>query len=138
MAAALATIRHRVQRLLVRRGLEPGDDPTGRVDRLADEFPVLAGIVGASVQGRVALGPRAEARVRRLGHERDTAAVTSRGPRQAHLGGLPSFDLHQRQHSFDFSLHHRVLVAAYHPRLSRHLLLHVFIELLEGDDSVTI
>jgi hypothetical protein len=25
VAAALATIRHRVQRLLVRRGLEPGD-----------------------------------------------------------------------------------------------------------------
>jgi hypothetical protein len=52
---------------------------------------VLAGIVGASVQGRVALGPRAGARVRRLGDERDTAAVTSRGARQAHLDG---FDLH--------------------------------------------
>ena len=39
----------------------------------------------------MALGPRAGARVRRLGHERDTAVVTSRGPRQAHLGG---FDLH--------------------------------------------
>jgi hypothetical protein len=33
---------------------------------------VLAGIVGASVQGRVALGRRAGARVRRLGDERDT------------------------------------------------------------------
>jgi hypothetical protein len=91
VAAALATIRHRVQRLLVRRGLEPGDDATGPADRLADESPVLAGIVGASVQGRVALGSRAGARVRRLGDERDTAAVTSRGPRQAHLEG---FDLH--------------------------------------------
>ena len=91
VAAALATIRHRVQRLLVRRGLEPAADATGPVDRLADESPVLAGIVGASVQGRVALGPRVGARVRRLGHERDTEAVTSRGPRQAHLGG---FDLH--------------------------------------------
>ena len=90
VAAALATIRHRVQRLLVRRGLGPADDATGPPDRLADEFPVLAGIVGASVQGRVALGPRAGARVRRLGAERDTAAVTSRGPRQAHLEG---FDL---------------------------------------------
>jgi len=49
------------------------------------------GIVGASVQGRVVLGPRAGARVRRLGDARDTAAVTSRGPRQAHLEG---FDLH--------------------------------------------
>ena len=91
VAAALATIRHRVQRLLGRRGLEPGDDATGPADRLADESPVLAGIVGASVQGRVALGSRAGARVRRLGHEIDSAAVTSRGPRQAHLEG---FDLH--------------------------------------------
>ena len=33
----------------------------------------------------------ARARVRRLGDARDTAAVTSRGPRQAHLEG---FDLH--------------------------------------------
>ena len=29
VAAALATIRYRVQRLLVRRGLEPADDATG-------------------------------------------------------------------------------------------------------------
>ena len=92
VAAALATIRHRVQRLLVRHGLEPADDATGPADRLADESPVLAEIVGASVQGRVALGSRAGARVRRLGDARDTAAaVTSRGPRQAHLDG---FDLH--------------------------------------------
>jgi hypothetical protein len=80
-----------VQRLLVRHGLGPADDATGPADRLADESPVLAGIVGASVQGRVALGPRAGARVRRVGDARDTAAVTSRGARQAHLEG---FDLH--------------------------------------------
>ena len=91
VAAALATIRHRVQRLLVRHGLEPADDATGPADRLAEESPVLAGIVGASVQGRVALGSRAGARVRRLGDARDTPTVTSRGPRQAHLEG---FDLH--------------------------------------------
>jgi hypothetical protein len=91
VAAVLATIRHRVQQLLVRRGLEPADDATDPADRLADESPVLAGIVGASIQGRVALGSRAGARVRRLGAERDTAAVMSRGPRQAHLEG---FDLH--------------------------------------------
>jgi hypothetical protein len=90
VAAALATIRQRVQRLLVRRGLEPGDDATGP-DPLADESPIMAGIVGASVRGRVALGSRAGARVRRLGEARDTATVTSRGPRQAHLDG---FDLH--------------------------------------------
>ncbi len=72
VAAALATIRRRVQRLLVCRGLEPADDATGPADRLADACPVLAGIVGAWVQGRVALGSRAGARVRRLGDARDT------------------------------------------------------------------
>ena len=51
---------------------------------------MLAGIVGASVQGQVALGQRAGARVRRLGDARDAEAVTSRGVRQAHLEG---FDL---------------------------------------------
>ena len=80
-----------MQRLLVRRGLEPADDATVPADPLADASPVLAGIVGASVQGRVALGPRAGARVRRLGEAPDTATVISRGPRQAHLDG---FDLH--------------------------------------------
>jgi hypothetical protein len=91
VVAALATIRHRVQRLLVRHGLEPADDATGPADRFTEESPVLAGIVGASVQGRVALGHRAGARLRRLGDARDTEAVISRGPRQAHLEG---FDLH--------------------------------------------
>ena len=91
VAEALALIRQRVRRLLVRRGLEPSDDATGPADRLAEESPVLAGIVGASVQGRVALGSRAGARVRRLGQDREADAVSSRGPRQAHLEG---FDLH--------------------------------------------
>ncbi len=47
--------------------------------------------MGASVQGRVALGPRAGARVRRLGDEPDLGHVISRGARQAQLDG---FDLH--------------------------------------------
>jgi hypothetical protein len=50
VAAALATIRQRVQRLLVRRGLEPGDDATGP-DPLADESPIMAGIVGPRCRG---------------------------------------------------------------------------------------
>jgi len=60
-------------------------------DPLADVSPVLAGLVGASVQGRVALGPCAGFRVPRLGDEPDLGHVTSRGPRQAQLDG---FDLH--------------------------------------------
>jgi len=50
--AALVTIRHRVQQLQVRHGLEPVDDATGPADWLAEESPVLAEIVGDSVQGR--------------------------------------------------------------------------------------
>ncbi len=39
-----------------------------------------AGLGGASVQDRVALGSRAGARMLRLGHEPGTADVGSRGP----------------------------------------------------------
>ena len=39
VAAALATIRHRLLRLLVRRRLEPSADATGPADPLADESP---------------------------------------------------------------------------------------------------
>ncbi len=59
-------------------------------DPLAEASVALAGIVGASVQGRVALGPRAGTRVGRLGDGLAPPAG-SRGPRQAHLAG---FDLH--------------------------------------------
>ena len=78
------------ERLLARRHLEPADD-TAPADPLAEVSPVLAGLVEASVQGRVVLGPRAGARVRRLGDEPDLGHVASRGPRQAQLDG---FDLH--------------------------------------------
>ena len=90
VAHVLATVRARVGRLLARRHLEPAAD-TAPADPLADASPVLAGLASASVQGRVALGPRAGARVRRLGDEPDLGHVASRGPRQAQLDG---FDLH--------------------------------------------
>jgi hypothetical protein len=78
-------------RLLRRRGLEPGEDDTGPEDPLAEASLALAGIVGASVQGRVALGTRAGAQVRRLGEGLLQARRGGRGPRHAHLEG---FDLH--------------------------------------------
>ena len=90
VAQVLDTIRRRVGQLLRRRGLEPEDEGTGPQDSFAEESLALAGIVGASVQGRVALGPRAGARVRRLGDGRTSPAGT-RGPRHAHVEG---FDLH--------------------------------------------
>jgi hypothetical protein len=91
IARLLATIRTRVHRLLARRGLDVEDPSATPVDPLAEESLALAGLTSASVQGRVALGPRAGARVRQIGREPDAPWVTSSGPRQAHLEG---FDLH--------------------------------------------
>jgi Putative transposase len=90
VAQVLATVRARVGRLLARRQRELADD-TAPADPLAEASPVLAGLASASVQGRIALGPRAGGRVRRLGDEPDLGHATSRGPRQAQLDG---FDLH--------------------------------------------
>ena len=89
VARLLATIHRRVRRLLSRRGFDMDDAPD--LDPLAEESPALAGISSASIQGRIALGPRAGARVFQIGREPDAPWVTSRGPCQAHLEG---FDLH--------------------------------------------
>ena len=91
VAQVLGTIRRRVGRLLRRRGLEPEEDGGSPGDPLAEASLALAGIVGASVQGRVALGARAGAQVRRLGEGLHQARGSARGPRHARLDG---FDLH--------------------------------------------
>jgi Putative transposase len=85
----LTRLHRRVRRLLLRRGRWPDEDARG--DPFAAQEPLFASAVAASLQGRVALGPRAGARVRRLGDEPDLGHVPSRGPRQAQLEG---FDLH--------------------------------------------
>ncbi len=90
VAAVLGAIRHRVGRWLARRGLAPGAEPEAP-DGLAEISPVLAEIMSASVQGRVALGRQAGARVERLGGEPPERGACGHGPRQAHLDG---FDLH--------------------------------------------
>ncbi len=90
VAVVLVTIATRVQRLLRRLGPDAHDADASRRDPVVDEFPVLAGISSASIQGRIALGPRAGARVWRLGEEPDAPWLSS-GPRHAHLAG---FDLH--------------------------------------------
>jgi hypothetical protein len=86
----LATVRRRIVRRLVRRGLGPGAEVTPP-DPVAEAAPALAGLSAASVQGRVALGPRAGARVLALGRDPDAAWMASAGPRHAHVEG---FDLH--------------------------------------------
>jgi hypothetical protein len=90
VAQVLATVRAPVGRLVARHQLEPADD-TAPADLFTEASPILAGLVGAFVQGRVALGPRAGARVRRLGGEPDLGHAALRGPRQAQLDG---FELH--------------------------------------------
>jgi len=75
-------------RLLLRRGLVGGGDT---IDPLAAESLALAGLASAAVQGRVALGPRAGARVERLGSNSDAPRVESLRPLQARCDG---FDLH--------------------------------------------
>ncbi|MDO8474764.1 MAG: transposase [Candidatus Rokubacteria bacterium] len=92
VAHVLATVRARGGRRLARRQLEPADD-RAPPDPLSEPSPGLAGLVRAAVQGRVALGPRAGARVRRVGDEPALDPVSSRGPRQAQLDGV---DLHTR------------------------------------------
>jgi len=91
VAVVLARIATRAQRLLRRRGLDPGDADSSPADPVVEESPALAGISSASVEGRIALGPRAGARVWRLGEDPDAPWVLSTAPRHAHLAG---FDLH--------------------------------------------
>jgi hypothetical protein len=88
---ALARIAARVQRLLRRRGRDPWEGDGVQADPLVDESPTLAGLSSASVQGRIALGPHAGARVWRLGDDPDAPWVLSTVPRHAYLAG---FDLH--------------------------------------------
>jgi hypothetical protein len=90
VGVVLARIAARVQRLLKRRGLDPENADVVRADPMAEASPVLAGISSASVQGRIALGARAGARVWRVGADPDAPWVLSTAPRHAHLSG---FDL---------------------------------------------
>ena len=82
----LATVKAHVRRLLERQGLGAADEGDS-----AEEAPVLAGIAAASVQGRVALGHRAGARVRRRGDPPSTTEPWGLGRCHARHNG---FDLH--------------------------------------------
>jgi hypothetical protein len=87
LATILAQVHDRGQRLLCRRGRLPEDpSPT---DPVAEQMPLLAGLASASIQERLATGPRAGHPVRRL---RSAATVVDeQKPRCARLEG---FSLH--------------------------------------------
>jgi hypothetical protein len=81
IAALLTRVHGRVRRLLIRRGRRPGEDP------FAAQEPLFASAVAASLQGRVALGPRAGCR----------CGACARRSRRSGPGGsarLEGFSLH--------------------------------------------
>jgi Putative transposase len=86
IATLLTRLHRRVRRVVARRGRWP-DEGAGS-DPFAAQEPLFATAVAASLQGRVALGPRAGQPVRRL---RSAAAATATGRRSARLEG---FSLH--------------------------------------------
>src|SRR5205823_3204734 len=90
VAAVVALIARRVKRLLERRGLAGGVE-SGVPALWSAEAPGLAAAAAASVEGRVALGPRAGARVRRCGDSPEEVAPVAMRRCHAHVDG---FDLH--------------------------------------------
>jgi len=61
VAALLAVITRRIERLLTRRGVGDGADDCDAPDRRAEEAPVLAGLAAASVRNLAAPGTRTAA-----------------------------------------------------------------------------
>jgi hypothetical protein len=88
IARITAAIARRVGKLLVRKGLLGEQGPSDPDPLEADE-PLLSQLYAASVQGRVATGPRAGQRLLRLGDRidvEDVEAIT--GPRCASVQGF--------------------------------------------------
>ena len=91
IARITAAIARRVEKLLEKRGLSGDDAPAGP-DPLEADQPLLTQLYAASVQGRIATGPRAGRRTLRLGDRVDAEDVETRaGPRCASVQG---FSLH--------------------------------------------
>jgi putative transposase len=92
IARLLVRVRRRIIRLVRRHGIDR-EHPSHESDpdQLRLYCPVLAEIQGAAVAGRVATGPRAGARVQRLGREPAVTGITVNGALHAHIEG---FDLH--------------------------------------------
>lgn len=91
VARVTACIARRVTRLLERRGLGPSADPE-EADPLLRDQPLLAELYAASVQRRIAVGPRAGNLLTAFGTEtEDEDAAVPSGPRCAAASG---FSLH--------------------------------------------
>jgi len=91
VARLTAAIARRVEKLLVRRGLL-GEEGSADPDPLQAEEPLLSQLYSASVQGRIAAGPRAGQDLVRLGDRIDADDLEEiTGPRCASVRG---FSLH--------------------------------------------
>jgi hypothetical protein len=90
VAEVVAIVAHRVDRLLQRRGVMATSEESS-ADRWATEAPALAGLAAASVQGLLALGPHAGARIARHGSPPEEVTSVTLGRCHANLDG---FDLH--------------------------------------------
>jgi Putative transposase len=90
VATVVAEVARRIERLLQRRGLSSTPEAGGVTDRWKEEAPSLAGLA-AAVQGLLALGPQAGARVARFGSPPEAVVPTPVGPCHTQAAG---FDLH--------------------------------------------
>jgi hypothetical protein len=91
VARVVVRIAHNLAKLLKQQGLgEAGD--FADTDPLTEKDPLLAILAAASIQGRVATGPRAGQRLVRLGDRVDPEGLedleASPPPRCAHVAGL--------------------------------------------------
>jgi hypothetical protein len=92
VAKVVAVVAHRIDRLLQRRGvMTTTSEESGGADRWAEEASALAGLAAASVQGLLALGPRAGARMARYGSPPEEVTPVTLGRCHANVDG---FDLH--------------------------------------------
>jgi hypothetical protein len=88
VARVAARIARRLGKLLERHGMGTETDP-GEIDSLYHEQPLLAALYGASVRGRIAVGPRAGQRVIRVGDRVDAELVaTGHAPRCVSIAGI--------------------------------------------------
>jgi hypothetical protein len=82
-------LARRLKAFLLHRALLAEDDEHLEHDPLTETDPALATLYGASVRGRVALGPRAGQRLRRIGDQIDADHIEwGASPRCASAGGL--------------------------------------------------
>jgi len=92
LADMLTTVRVGIRRRLERRGLIRRETGGDEADPQAEEAPLLAAWYAASVQGTVAMGPKAGHYVGRLGGE--LAALPDSMPPPASCGRAEGYSLH--------------------------------------------